>query len=95
MKEIYLKGSNEEIDKCLEIENIEVRIVSDVEIGKSLINIKKLREKKEIIEAISVDMVGRNSVFLEIAVKLMQTKLNHCRILEQINGGACVIEGDE
>ena len=95
MKEIYLKGSDEEIDKCLMAENLEIRIASDIEIGKCLFGLKEVIKKKEISEAASVDFIGRNSVFIDVMIRLKEIKLKSSKIVEQITGGVSVLETTE
>ena len=88
MKEVYLKGSDEEVDKCLAGEGIEIRIVCEMQVGRAVVALKELKRRKEICEAVSIDIVGRNLVFLDVVLRLMQVNLSEAKVLEEISGGA-------
>ena len=88
MKAVYLKGSDDEVEKCLASEEIEVRIVCEMEIGRAVISLKELKRRKEISDAVSIDIVGRNSVFLDVVLRLKQVNLSEATVMEEISGGA-------
>lgn len=91
MKNIFIKGSDDEIEKCLRGQSIEIRISCTDEIGRCMLNIKELKQKKKIKEAMCVDIAKRDSVFLEIIIGIKNVVLKDFTIGEEISHGVCVL----
>ena len=95
MKALYLKGSEEDLLNFFETQVIEARVVSGNEIGRCVCCIQGLKPQKEVCQAVSVDIVGRNSVFLDFAVKLTQENLKNYKTSEDISTGVSILKLDE
>ena len=95
MKEIYLKGSDEEIEKSLVGEVVEARIVCELEIGRCAVALGGLKMKKKIVEAMAIDMLGRDLVFLDVVVQLKEVSIRGFKVGEKVAGGACILTVEE
>lgn len=90
--DVYLKATDEELEKTLENEKVEVRIVCGKEIGVSFVSLQGVKGKKNVDGVASVEFPNRNAVFLEYVVSVVETNVKEFVVGNVLNSGAVVVK---
>ena len=67
----------------------------ELEIGRCAVALGGLKMKKKIVEAMAIDMLGRDLVFLDVVVQLKEVLIQDFKVGEKVAGGACILNVEE
>ena len=90
--EIFIKGSDEEVEKTLINEKVEVRMTCGKEIGQSFIPLDGTKGKKNVNGIVNVEFPNRNSVFLEYNISVFETILQDFELGKVLNSGVAIMK---
>ncbi|CAG9320088.1 unnamed protein product [Blepharisma stoltei] len=92
MKEIYIKCSNSKLLQTLMSEVIEFRIFRDNEIGKAAAPLEILRYERSVKSGYPVEMEGRGGVFLDVNLKLEESKSKDVEVMRVVGPGVSLVK---
>lgn len=95
MKDLYIKCSGSKLLQTLIDDKIEFRLVRDSEIGKCTVPLQVLRYERSVKSGYQIEIDGKQGVFLDINLKLEESKSKDINVIRAIAPGVTLVRIDD